>query len=222
MRSFAGQGATEYLVLLAVVLIIALVSIALLGFFPGTAMDSQIAESQIYWQSAYPFAIKDMGGAYHFRNINGNWGLMELHIVNNGQYSARLSKILGGGKEITAYENTIYPYTHNLTDIYLSPGESVCLAMNGLPAVPGTNCATGGFMVRLKTDYYSPGWSQTLNGADTLCNSDGTGMINVKDFGFEYTEYIEGQSIVKRQIGKPLALRCMGACIMSGGNYSCV
>jgi len=35
MRSYIGQGATEYLVLLAVVLIVALVSVALLGFFPG-------------------------------------------------------------------------------------------------------------------------------------------------------------------------------------------
>ena len=36
-----AQGATEYLVLLAVVLIVALVSVALLGFFPGMAGDIQ-------------------------------------------------------------------------------------------------------------------------------------------------------------------------------------
>jgi len=53
-----GQGATEYLVLLAVVLIIALVSIALLSFFPGLASDAKITQSASYWQGeARPFAI---------------------------------------------------------------------------------------------------------------------------------------------------------------------
>lgn len=53
-----GQGATEYLVLLAVVLIIALVSIALLGFFPGLATDAKITQSNSYWRGeARPFAI---------------------------------------------------------------------------------------------------------------------------------------------------------------------
>jgi uncharacterized protein (UPF0333 family) len=53
-----GQGATEYLVLLAVVLIIALVSIALLGFFPGMATDAKITQSNSYWRGdAVPFSI---------------------------------------------------------------------------------------------------------------------------------------------------------------------
>ena len=55
---FRGQGATEYLVLLAVVLIVALVSVALLGFFPGMASDARITQSQSYWRGqARPFAI---------------------------------------------------------------------------------------------------------------------------------------------------------------------
>ena len=53
-----GQGATEYLVLLAVVLIIALVSIALLGFFPGLATDAKITQSNSYLRGeARPFAV---------------------------------------------------------------------------------------------------------------------------------------------------------------------
>jgi hypothetical protein len=55
-----GQGATEYLVLLAVVLIIALVSIALLGFFPGLATDAKITQSNSYWRGeALPFSIEE-------------------------------------------------------------------------------------------------------------------------------------------------------------------
>lgn len=53
-----GQGATEYLVLLAVVLIVAMVAIALLGFFPGLAGDAKKTQSDAYWRGeARPFAI---------------------------------------------------------------------------------------------------------------------------------------------------------------------
>ena len=58
--SMKGQGATEYLVLLAVVLIIALVSISLLGFFPGLAADAKITQSDSYWRGqARPMGILD-------------------------------------------------------------------------------------------------------------------------------------------------------------------
>jgi hypothetical protein len=65
MRIFSpflkGQGATEYLVLLAVVLIIALVSISLLGFFPGVAFDSRLAQNHAYWSGqAYPIRIHEV------------------------------------------------------------------------------------------------------------------------------------------------------------------
>jgi hypothetical protein len=60
LANLKGQGATEYLVLLAVVLIIALVSIALLSFFPGLALDAKITQSNAYWSGeAQPFAIRD-------------------------------------------------------------------------------------------------------------------------------------------------------------------
>ncbi len=53
-----GQGATEYLVLLAVVLIVAMVAIALLGFFPGLAGDAKKTQSDAYWRGeARPFAV---------------------------------------------------------------------------------------------------------------------------------------------------------------------
>jgi len=58
-----GQGATEYLVLLAVVLIIGIVTTALLGFFPGLSGDISENEARLYWQSAAsPFRIMDASG----------------------------------------------------------------------------------------------------------------------------------------------------------------
>jgi len=74
-----GQGATEYLVLLAVVPVVALVSVALLGFFPGMASDARITQSQSYWREARPFAIieRDIpapgtGGTLVIQNMDAN------------------------------------------------------------------------------------------------------------------------------------------------------
>ena len=79
MGIFRGQGATEYLVLLAVVLIVALVSVALLGFFPGMASDARITQSQAYWRGqAKPFAILDASiiqggvGTFSVQNMEAN------------------------------------------------------------------------------------------------------------------------------------------------------
>ncbi|MEM2138065.1 MAG: hypothetical protein QW568_03170 [Candidatus Anstonellaceae archaeon] len=55
-----GQGATEYLVLLAVVLIIGLVTTALLGFFPGVAGDVSISESTLYWSATTPIKVLEI------------------------------------------------------------------------------------------------------------------------------------------------------------------
>jgi hypothetical protein len=54
-----GQGATEYIVVLAIVLMVALVVVGLLGFFPGFSGDTQVSESSSYWGTARPFAILD-------------------------------------------------------------------------------------------------------------------------------------------------------------------
>jgi hypothetical protein len=85
-----GQGATEYLVLLAVVLIIALVSIALLGFFPGLAGDARRTQSDSYWRGdARPFAIMEhsaSGGALSvvIQNIDSDQRTMTGFIAGVG------------------------------------------------------------------------------------------------------------------------------------------
>jgi len=83
-------------VLLAIVLIVALVSVALLGFFPGMASDSQIAQSQMYWKSATPVAIVESGA----RVYNGNAVTYPyLRIRNTGTYPIRLTGVVGGDNE---------------------------------------------------------------------------------------------------------------------------
>ena len=116
-----GQGATEYLVLLAVVLIIALVAVALLSFYPGMASDAQATESQIYWKSASPIAITEwaaMAGA-------ATYSVPYLRIRNTGAYPIRITMMLGGsGYSISQYYYNSGSAYANMSDVYyMAPGE---------------------------------------------------------------------------------------------------
>ena len=95
-----AQGATEYLILLAVVLIVALVSVALLGFFPGMASDAQITQSQTYWQSTSPIAIIE-SNAKLVCHTSANYTYPYLRLRNTGNYPITITKILAGNKSIT-------------------------------------------------------------------------------------------------------------------------
>lgn len=53
----AGQGSVEYLVVFAAVMVVALVLMALLAFYPGASSGNRAAQSEAYWQAAYPFSI---------------------------------------------------------------------------------------------------------------------------------------------------------------------
>jgi hypothetical protein len=60
MHMKKGQGASEYLVLLAVVLIVSLVAIALLGGFADVGGGAMESESKQYWTgSVRPFTIQE-------------------------------------------------------------------------------------------------------------------------------------------------------------------
>jgi len=54
-----GQGTTEYLIILAVIIVIALVVVGVMGWFPGLGTGITEQQSRAYWQSASPLAIKD-------------------------------------------------------------------------------------------------------------------------------------------------------------------
>lgn len=195
-----GQGATEYLVLLAVVLIIALVAIALLGFFPGTASDAQETESRIYWQSASPIAIIDNTLAYYYASGHGNTTTVYLRLRNVGTNPLTITKVLGG--------NGYYADSPSVM-ARIGPGEENCIGTIGYPVE--TTCTTGGRMLWIQTPSTpSDNNSDILRGADTICATNGKGRLLIRNFGFEYTTVVEGQILTKRQIGKPLAIDCSG------------
>ena len=191
--SYRAQGATEYLVLLAVVLIVALVSVALLGFFPGMASDAQLTQSQMYWSSASPIAIVETH-ATHYSVFTAPY----IRVRNVGGYPIRITKMLGNGQYITNVGGT--GGTDNMYDYYhLAPGEESYFASHGAYTLPQPRV--------VYFSNYTSGW--VMAGADSLCgNGQGVGTVVIKNFGFEYIEYIEGQQITKREVGKPLVIKC--------------
>jgi hypothetical protein len=199
-----AQGATEYLVLLAVVLIVALVSVALLGFFPGMASDAQITQSQTYWKSASPIAIVESGA----RVYSGDGSAyLYLRVRNVGVQPLRLTKLVGGdGTSMTQFYGQSCAGVAGIKNIsdyyYLGPGEETYFAWgNGF----GTACN------RYITARTSSSTSYSLGGASSVCqnSSASPGTVDFKTLGFEYIVYVEGQEITKRQIGKDFIVKCM-------------
>lgn len=204
-RLFRAQGATEYLVLLAVVLVIGLVGIALLGFFPGTASEAQFSESQIYWGSASPVAITESSAR--------RWSATEtepyLRLRNTGSYSIRVTKLLNGNQSISQfYVNSGFdpnPGGRQLADyFYMGPGEEQYLGWKVIyPGLPQDREIL--FQTTASGQY-------ALGGAAAVCSAAeaaNAGFAQMNGFGFEYVEYVEGQQMTKRQVGnKPLIIKC--------------
>lgn len=111
-----GQGATEYLVLLAVVLVIALVAIALLGFFPSLAVDARITQSNAYWRGeARPFAIIE----HTFSSTTGNGTVVLQNTEATGPLTLTAISI---GNCTTATPNAVF-----------APGDTRAVNITGCP-----------------------------------------------------------------------------------------
>jgi len=195
-----AQGATEYLVLLAVVLIVALVSVALLGFFPGMASDAQITQSQAYWQSSQPISIVEAKANTY--STNPLYSMPYLRVRNSGAYPIRITKLLGGASGTIS---SVCGVGGLVSDrFYLAPGEekSFGYSFNGVPSNYGIDIypvgsACGGCCMAVAS-----------SGCQNSTSAPGT--LQIEDFGFEYIEYIDGQAITKRQVGgKPFIAKCL-------------
>ena len=195
-----GQGATEYLVLLAVVLIVALVSVALLGFFPSMASDAQITQSQMYWQSASPIAITEWGA--RFVTDVGNYTHFYVRIRNTGSYPIRLTTLLANGKSTATMCTANWGCSGAYTSIYIYPGEEKTLGPpQYFPGIPNLGAGNNTFFV---LDFLMPG---AVSANCSRTEPYGTAVVN--NFGFVYIQYMEGTQITKKEIGtKPIVIKC--------------
>jgi len=120
-----GQATIEYLVLVAVAIIIALVIFGFLGWIPGMAGTLRERQAKMYWTSAYPIAIKDykvtnssFGATFLLENIGGDsvkLKNMTVELTNGTLVNAAL--IPAGYKLIPGEAKT-----YNVTTIVCTPG----------------------------------------------------------------------------------------------------
>ena len=154
MVQMRGQGATEYLVLLAVVLIIALVSIALLGFFPGLASDAKITQSQSYWNGeASPFRIIES-------SVSASGGTAQIVLQNvqaSGTYVLGNISLTG----TNGSQSAVSPI------MSFGSGETKNITISGGQAIAGTSGSIYDFAVVIKYTS-SNGINSTQTGAKNL------------------------------------------------------
>jgi hypothetical protein len=220
-RFLKGQGATEYLVLLAVVLVIALIVLSLVGGTGGGAGDASITQNQIYWSSSSPIAITQM--AMYKDLSTWNWwpqasslNVPYFILKNNGANAVRLrafmteqNNVYNGGNPdwntiTTAYTTTNTGGDYPLTNIVIQPGEEICIG-------PLYNCPYSIYMAQPETSY-GLRWSYyALEALDSPCSRiDGSGTAGASAFGIQYDEIVGAYSITKMQGMHSLSTKCAG------------
>lgn len=92
-----GQVSTEYLVILAVVLVVALVVVYLVGGFSGLGAGSLETQSKSYWGSTSPFAIT---------TFRASTDTLDLQMANNDLQLLTLTEISIDGNVVYTGNNT--------------------------------------------------------------------------------------------------------------------
>lgn len=113
-----GQGSTEYLVILAVVLVVALIVIGLLGNFTGFGTAGLEQQSKAYWQGTSPFSIVNA-------KVSGN--SIDLEIKNQLTDRLTLKNVSFDGADMGSGQ------------ALFTPGQSRTLSGN----ISGFNCTSG-------------------------------------------------------------------------------
>lgn len=141
-----GQGTTEYLIILAIVIVIALVVVGVLGGFPSIGTGITQGQSKAYWGSVQPIALVDWAipasgtGSLVLQNNSANTITM-VHVNWNGTPTANTSVIAPGGKAtVTGSFNCStagQPFSRTFSYRYTT-SNSLTLDFNGTTPVTGS------------------------------------------------------------------------------------
>jgi hypothetical protein len=137
-----GQAAVEYLMILAVVIIIALVVVGVLGGFPTLTAGISEKESAAYWTSS------DIGIVRYVVGAN-----TQMVLRNNKNFAIRDLTVTVGG------------LAGSMQTITLQPGETTNLAV-----VSSKSCTSGSYSFPVSIDYVDAtyGTNYTYTGAKQL------------------------------------------------------
>jgi len=215
-----AQGATEYLVILAVVLVIGLLVVGLLGGFSGTAADTQNTQNEMYWQTRTPIAI--MGGkadnltwsdsAYIILKNNGKYPLELLAIGPIGSPHNGLVMHVTGESDIPLSYELQFLSTEGYGDptylVYIAPPRG-----NGSAGYSQRNILNPGEQIMVGFSVYPGAASNAGYNVNQVCvNSNGNHgtAIEFSKLIIYYRENVNGVKVVKKQemSDKPLDLPC--------------
>ncbi len=125
-----GQGSVEYLVLLAMVLIVALIGVVLLGGLPIGSGEVARGETLAYWTAVRPFSITDYaqsGSTVYITLVNRETQRLILQQMQVGNVTGNFSPgwtigpnsarniSIGGMRPCNATTYTDYEYAVNIT-----------------------------------------------------------------------------------------------------------
>ncbi len=135
-----GQAAIEYLIILAVVVIIALIVIGVIGGFPGMTRGVSERDSASYWAGA------DVGITRYF--ISTTAGTSMLVIRNNRLFAVNVTKVWMSGTNVMTG-----------TSLPLAPGSSSNLSLTSVPS-----CTSGNsYSMTTVITYVDSVYGQTYN-----------------------------------------------------------
>jgi len=152
-----GQGSAEYLVIVSIVLIVAVVSLTLMGSVFEN--DTKATQQTLYWKSASPVAITEATADIDEIHIN---------VKNNAPFAFRVTKISSERGEVDS------PDTGPL-----QPGEEKVLSVAYTSLSPAAGCNSGGasanspcfieltdFGFKIESDYGEAAIEKTQKGQD--------------------------------------------------------
>ncbi len=146
MRVNRGQGTTEYLIILAIVIVIALVVVGVLGGFPRIGAGISQGQSSAYWQSVQPLSVLEWkagagsSGSIVFQNQTANTITLNSIVWDTNTIS--VAQALGPGSKTTVTSASIrcspagQTYSRNLSYNYTTPNLTV--DFNGVTPIVGT------------------------------------------------------------------------------------
>ncbi len=124
-----GQGSGEFIMLLAAMLTVALVSISLLMFFPNMAAESQLQKSQSFWADGKPFSVQG--------NTIYTTGML-LQMQNAEPVTVTITGISINGVALNLYNHSL-PFTWTRTSACSAPGVCSILVYPGQTAAISTD-----------------------------------------------------------------------------------
>lgn len=146
-----GQGTTEYLIILAVVIVIALVVVGVMGWIPGLGTGLSESQSKAYWQSTSPFAITTYqvtGGATPIlvlrNNTSQNLSVTTIKIGNttvtaaDANFTGGQEKSLTAAGSITCTSGNPYSYDVDINYLKTVGSSTVVLTQKGSKPLIGT------------------------------------------------------------------------------------